>query len=375
MRGGGTLGLGAPNSDTPVVRLAVSLLIGSLGLVPSCALPARFAFPENVEPGRVEASLPDGVVRFEALSPALSRFFGRPAAMDAWLALPPAFRPEERMPVCYHLPDLGEDPLALCAAQAAYMRDSGDAPRIVLVVLDPRGIHGHHLFADSVNEGPRGEALLADLIPQLERSLLAQGTPPYRFISGRGLGAWGAVRLQVTSAHAFDGCWAIEPDPLDMRRFYGSDLESAESLYRTRDGEPARLTGRRVAYLVDEADLDARLEGFETALGPRGDDGRPMQLIDRRTGALQRLVVDSFRRADPGALLIRRGSVLQPRLDGKLNLFAGDGDCYGRDESLRLFGLELQRLLVRALVRIRPEIEGEPELRAAWREMAARPLP
>ena len=55
---------------------------------------------------------------------------------------------------------------------------------MLYVVLDPHCRLGHHVFADSDNNGPCGQALIDELIPHIEAKYRAIGTPRSRFVTG-----------------------------------------------------------------------------------------------------------------------------------------------------------------------------------------------
>ncbi len=301
--------------------------------------------------------------RFEIESAALTRAFGRPRTVGAEVVLPEGFRPGEELAVAYHIPDLGQDPAQL----AEHFAEITGLPRLVLVVLDPRGIYGHHAFIDSVNEGPQGEALVTDLIPVLEQHLFAGASARRRFLSGVGLGGWSAIQLQLEYRHAFDAAFAFDPEPLDLRSFYGVDLTSA--LLADGSTPAPRLKTLR------EGNLGSRLASLESALGARGPDGRPMPLLARGGGALDPDVVAAFARRDPATHVRLRGKELASRLQGKIHALAHQGDALGRDDSLRSFQSALTEAGVPSVVRVLEAFDFDEVIAAAWASMVdtARP--
>jgi len=302
--------------------------------------------------------------RFEIESAALTRAFGRPRTVGAEVVLPVGFRPDAELSIAYHVPDLGEDPARLAEHLAGLEVNEG----LVVVVLDPRGIHGHHLFTDSVNEGPHGEALVTDLIPVLEQHLFAGGSPRRRCVVGVGLGGWTAIHLQVDYPHAFDAAFAVDPDPVDLRHFYGADLSSSES------GVPKSSPSRRLRILHDE-ELAGRLASFESALGARGDDGLPLTLFSDGRGNVDAAVVARFARRDPATILRERGKGLAPRLGGKIYAAAGSGDGLGRDLALRSFGQELESVGIRSSIRTPEFLDVDQSIIGAWAAMLSAPRP
>lgn len=323
--------------------------------------PRAGSIPEMAPP---PAGTPEASRRFEIVSAALTRAFGRPRTIGAEVVLPEGFRSDEDLAVVYHVPDLGQDP----AQVAERFTTHGGLPRLVLVVLDPRGIYGHHAFTDSVNEGPHGEALVTDLIPVLEQHLFAGASARRRFVTGEGLGGWSAIHLQLEYCHAFDAAYAFDPDPLDLRSFYGFDLT-------TELGPEPRGTvdARREESLRREL-LSGRIASLESALGARGEDGRPVPLF-RSGGRLDLDVVAAFARRDPAAHVRQRGSALAPRLDGKIHAIAHAGDALGRDRSLRSFESALKEAGITCSVRTPVAFELDAALVATWASMVASATP
>jgi hypothetical protein len=299
--------------------------------------------------------------RFEIESAALKRAFGRPMTVGAEVVLPLRFSRAEDFTIVYHVPDLGEDPARVAEALAQRMPERG----LVLVVLDPRGIFGHHLFVDSVNEGPQGEALVTDMLPVLEQHLSASASARRRFLTGAGLGGWSAIRLQFEYSHAFDSVYAFDPDPVDLRCFYGRDL--ARALWDAPSPRGAR--GLR------EDRLTGRIASFESAIGPRGADGLPMPLFAGPGEQIQTQVVAAFARRDPAADVRLRGKTLAGRLDGKIHAIAHGGDALSRDVALRMFEAQLVEHGIRCAVRTPETFELEEAIVGVWGSMGAEVAP
>ncbi len=303
--------------------------------------------------------------RFEIESTALTRAFARPRTLGAEVVLPEGFRPDEQLAIAYHVPDIGEDP----AEVAERFANLEKRPRLVLVVLDPRGIHGHHAFVDSVNEGPYGEALVTDLIPVLEQHLFAGTAVRRRYLTGVGLGGWSVVHLQLDYSHAFDSAYALEPEPLDQSNFYGCDLTS---LWR---GEDSSAGPARRLQMLREANLRSMLSSWESALGARGDDGLPLPLFEGPGGQFDADVVNALRRHDPTAFVRQRGAALAPRLGGKIHAVAVNGDVYGRELSMRSFATALDSVRVAGVFRTVDVLDIDEAMIGVWASMTTPPKP
>lgn len=323
------------------------------------------AIDEPVVVAETQGQPPSRSRRFEIESTALTRAFARPRTLGAEVVLPEGFRSDEQLAIAYHVPDIGEDP----AEVAEHFAGLEKRPRLVVVVLDPRGIHGHHAFVDSVNEGPYGEALVTDLIPVLEQHLFGGTSVRRRYLTGVGLGGWSAVHLQLDYSHAFDAAYAIEPEPLDQSNFYGCDLTS---IWR---GEECSAGPARRLQMLREANLVSLLASWESALGARGDDGQPLPLFEAPGGQFDTDVVNALRRYDPAAFVRQRGAALAPRLGGKIHAVAVNGDVYGRELSMRSFAAALDSVRVAGVFRTVDTLDVDETMIGVWASMAMPPKP
>ena len=121
------------------------------------------------------------------------------------------------------------------------------ATDFIRVVLDPDCGTGHHVFADSATNGPRGAALIEEFIPYLERRFPLLADPRARLLNGHSSGGWSSLWLQVTYPDFFGGTWSTSPDPVDFRDFQRINIyASGENMFRDRDGNRAadRADGR-----------------------------------------------------------------------------------------------------------------------------------
>ncbi|MEZ6196644.1 MAG: alpha/beta hydrolase-fold protein [Planctomycetota bacterium] len=283
----------------------------------------------------------------------LSRFFGREIRLEASVVAPADWDGLEMLPVCYLVHGFGGDHWTPFRAWRDWSDKlaSGEYPRLLYVFLEAGCGLGHHAFADSVNNGPRGRALVEELIPAVENSLGGLRAPTNRFLTGHSSGGWSTLWLQVAYPDTFGGVWSTAPDPVDFRDFSGIDLYDDANVYRDPQGDArplVRLEGRTAMtfeeYVRGElrvADHGGQMASFEAVFSPRGEDGRPMPLFDRETGAIDPEVAQSWRIYDIGFRLRENWRDLEPRLRGKLHVWVGDRDTYFLDGAVRLLGADL----------------------------------
>jgi S-formylglutathione hydrolase FrmB len=284
-------------------------------------------------------------------SPALSAFWGRPIHMRGWVVLPPGYdgAAPARYPTVYFTHGFGGSQRALVPTAVtvhAAMR-SGAMPPMIWVLLDESSPTGTHEFADSVNNGPWGQALTAELIPELERGYRMDARPDGCFLNGHSSGGWATLWLQVRYPEVFGGTWSMSPDPADFHDFTGIDLYApGANVYRRGDGSAYPLVrdkGRVVATFEQFARLEevvgpvgGQLASFEWVFSPRGPDGRPLPMFDRGTGAVDPAVVAYWRdHYDIAHLLQSDWPRLRPALDGKLHVYVGTADTFYLDGAAR----------------------------------------
>jgi hypothetical protein len=164
----------------------------------------------------------------EFRSDSLSRFYGRDVFHRAGVVLPPGYldadAPRRQWPAMYIVPAFGGRHTGAARRARLLERPTSSLPSTVYIVLDPESPLGHHGFVDSVNHGPRGTALVSELIPHLESKFRLVTRPEARIVTGHSSGGWSALWLQLNWPQVFGGCWARAPDPIDFSAFQMANL-------------------------------------------------------------------------------------------------------------------------------------------------------
>jgi S-formylglutathione hydrolase FrmB len=324
-------------------------------------------------------------VPVDFVSPKLSAFWGRPIHMRGWIALPPGYDANGKTtwPTVYQTHGFGgsyESARWTAASRLKLMADGQISP-MIWVALDESSPTGTHEFADSVNNGPWGEALTTELIPWLEAHYRMDARPSGRFLTGHSSGGWATLWLQTRYPTIFGGTWSTSPDPSDFHDFTGADLyRPGANVYVDAHGKPiplVRMNGKEVANFEDFAKLEAvlgpvggQMASFEWVFSPKGPDGRPMQMFDRRTGAVNPAVAAYWRdHYDIAYRLQHNWPALKPDLDGKIHVIVGTADTFHLDGAAHKLQAVLQGLGARADVRFLPgkthgnlyEANGDPD--------------
>lgn len=205
------------------------------------------------------------------------------------------------------------------------------------VVLDPEVPLGHSVFANSANNGPVGDALVQELIPEIEKRFRAVPYAYGRFVNGHSSGGWASLWLQMTYPDFFGGCWSLAPDPVDFRFFQTMNIYEDRNGHWTREGYPRPLSRyvdkvavtfgqvNRWEYVVGYGYV---LDSFNAVFSPRGADGRLRPLMDKLTGAIDPEVAEHWRRYDIRHILEENWANIGPKLKGKLHVIAGAWDNF-----------------------------------------------
>lgn len=316
----------------------------------------------------------------------LSEFWGREVELGAHVLLPAGYdeQPDARYPLMIfhgHFPaDFGAfrveppDPDLPCVrserfgldcynrvvqeeAHRFYRQWSGDGfPRFLAVEIQhPTPFYDDSYAVDSDNQGPYGDAITHELVPEIERRFRGVGAPWARFLYGGSTGGWEALAAQVFYPSEYNGAFGACPDPVDFRATMLVDLYRDENAYVRRGpfgaiAIPAHRDwlGQISATMEHENGLERALgsrgrsggqwDGWQAVYSPVGDDGYPAPIFDKSTGAIDPAVAAHWReRYDLRHRIERDWPRLAADLRGKLHLFVGDMDNYYLNNAVYLF--------------------------------------
>lgn len=295
----------------------------------------------------------------EFVSPVLSRFWGRPISMRAVVLLPPGYasHTNEHYPAVYYTHGFGGNlnDLQQVAAQIDARMQRKQMPEMVWILMDQSSPTGTHEFADSVNNGPWGQALTTEFIPRMESLYRVERRAAARFLNGHSSGGWATLWLQVNYPAVFGGTWSTSPDPANFHDFSGVDLYAMPTnMYRTPDGKPrpvirmnGEVAGTWEALAHMEALLGAyggQIASFEWVFSPRGRDGRPERLFDRATGDVDPKVAKAWTKFDISRVVAERWRTQARNLRGKIHIYVGTQDTFYLDGPVRKFQTVLDSL-------------------------------
>jgi hypothetical protein len=300
------------------------------------------------------------------VSPLLSRFWGRPVELGALVLLPDGYaeHPEARYPVVYYHDHFF---FTIPAAEGPGDRDRratgipGNAPHLLIVTLQHANPYYDDSYAvDSANVGPYGEAIVRELIPEIERRFRAIGEPWARALYGNSTGGWEALAQQVFYPDFYNGAWTNCPDPVDFRAYLTADLYGDANAYWEegrlgRSPRPAsREPGGRVTSTMEGTNRYERVLGshgrsgeqfdaWQAVYSPVGEDGYPQAIFDKVTGVVDHRVAAAWREHyDLTHILSRDWPTLGPKLAGKLHVKVGGEDSYYLERGVLLLDKFLQ---------------------------------
>ena len=281
----------------------------------------------------------------EKRSELLSDFYGREVKHGACVIVPDDYDPSrpEPYPVLYWIGGFGSDHYGGRYMKMMFTASDYD-DQICRVILNAQAYTGHHVFADSANNGPRMTAFLEEWIPYLEETYNLGGSAENRFLAGHSSGGWAAMWLQVKNPDMFGGSWVLAPDPLDFHFFQTCDLYAeGANMYVDEEGTErpiARQGSTPFLFAKDFVAMDdvlkdgGQISSFEAVFSPKGEDGRPVAMFDRDTGVVNSEVVEYWKRYDIRKYLEDNWETLSSKLAGKINIIAGGLDTFYLEDAV-----------------------------------------
>jgi hypothetical protein len=323
----------------------------------------------------------------------LSKFWGTDMYLAAWVLLPEGFEshPEARYPLVINHghfpagvdgfretppdPDLKPDYSArfnLSCYNRIQQELSYDFykswtgpgfPRVLLVQIQhPTPYYDDSYAVNSANNGPYGDAIMHELVPEIERRFRGLGAGWARFTYGGSTGGWEAMAVQMFYPDMFNGAWIACPDPIDFRHYTVVDIYKDKNAYYQegpfkrvpRPGQRNYLghvsttleqSNHRELALGTKSRSGDQFDVWESVYSPVGADGYPKPIWDKRTGAIDSSVAAYWREHFDLSYILRRDwKTLGPKLRGKLRIYVGDMDNYYLNNAV----YEVERFLKQA---------------------------
>ena len=257
----------------------------------------------------------------------------------ACVIVPDDYNPnrKEPYPVMYWIGGYGSDHYGARFMKALFTGSDYD-DQICRVVLNSQCYNGHHLFADSQNNGSRLTAFMTEFLPALEKNYNIGKSPEFRAVAGHSDGGWAALWMLVQYPEMFRGSWSLVPTPVHFKHFYTCDIyqEQAnmfideEGVERpiSRNGLTPNVWIRGLTKQSDVVKNGGILSMYDWAFSPKGEDGRAAQLYDHETGAVNKDIAEAWEAFDILKVLQSNWESLKPKLEGKINIVAAEYDTF-----------------------------------------------
>lgn len=332
---------------------------------------------DQVIPPIEEPEDTEWIKHIKVKSDKLSKFWGRDIYLGAHVLLPKGFNehPEAKYPLMVfhgHFPsDFGgfkttpPDPnmkpeysarfnlegYNIIQEQESYdfykRWNEPDFPRFLIVEIQhPTPYYDDSYAVNSASQGPYGDAITYELIPEIEKQFRGIGQGWSRFLYGGSTGGWEALAVQVKYPGEYNGCFAACPDPIDFRAYCLTNIYEDENAYyyqsehkklevpshRNYLGQiqsTLRQGNHLELVLGDKSRSGQQWDIWEATYSPQGDDGYPVRLWDKMTGDIDHEIAEYWKENyDLRYILERDWDKLGDNLKGKIHIYCGDMDNY-----------------------------------------------
>ncbi|HEY0928544.1 MAG TPA: alpha/beta hydrolase-fold protein [Gemmatimonas sp.] len=234
-----------------------------------------------------------------------------------------------------------------CEFQQAWT--SGKVPEFIAVFIQhPTPFYDDSYALNSANNGPYGDVITKELIPELDRRYRTVASGHARMLTGGSTGGWDVLALQIHYPDVFGGAWSLYPDQLDFRNYQFGNIYADSNAFERRDGAwlsreipssrgpegmmelSMREENQAEMVIASKGRSGGQWDGWQAAWAPVGADGYPKPLWDKRTGVIDHSVAEAMRSKgyDLRDYVERNWSTIGPKLVSKLHVAVGDMDNY-----------------------------------------------
>jgi putative esterase len=311
---------------------------------------------QTIPPVQIPADT-EWVKRIKIQSPLLTKFWGRPIHLGATVLLPRDYHTSTtKYPILYRQGHFSLAP-PLGFQEGSDLHNAWIAdnfPRMIVVTLQhPTPYFDDSYGVNSVNVGPYGDAIMQELIPEIERRFRVIGEPWARITDGGSTGGWISLAHQLFYPDFYGGVWSYCPDSVAFSDVEGINVYKDENAFfrkidwrtvpiiNTREvNGHVRLTSeqRNHMELVNgtRGRSGEQLDIWSAVFGPVGKDGYFEPLFDKRTGAINRAVGEYWREHyDLLEYLKRNWSTVGPKIVDKIHVYTGTMDNFFLNNSTK----------------------------------------
>jgi len=224
---------------------------------------------------------------------------------------------------------------------------SKNFPRFLIVEIQHANPYYDDSYAvNSANLGPYGDAIMKELVPEIEKQFRGIGQGWARFTYGGSTGGWEALAVQMFHPDDFNGCFAACPDPIDFSAYCLVNIYKDKNAYwydapfkKLPKPSHRNYLGQIQSTMEESNHLELVLgtksrsgqqwDIWEAVYSPQGEDGYPKRIFDKLTGEIDPQVAAYWKEHyDLRHILQRDWATLGPKLKGKIHIYCGDMDNY-----------------------------------------------
>jgi len=292
------------------------------------------------------------VKRIKIQSDILTEFWGHPIYLGATILLPRGYEdhPNVYYPTVYDEGHFSLRPPFRFRPNSEFYKEwtSEDMPRFIVVTLQhPSPYFDDSYAVNSANNGPYGDAIHEELIPEIEKRFRCISQAYARVLTGVSTGGWESFALQVFYPDFYGGTWSVSPDPLDFRNVEGINIyKDRNAFYKQhewfsiptmntrspRTGEVLLTSQQRNRMeLVNgtKGRSGEQLDIWSALFGPVGDDGYFKPLFNKSSGEIDSSVAQYWmEHFDLCYYLQTHWKEVGPKLVGKLHVICGRMDDF-----------------------------------------------
>lgn len=292
------------------------------------------------------------VKELKAPSALLTAFHKKPMTVDAAVILPEEYfkEPSRKFPVLFVVSGYGGNYKGYSGASSIKSNPIDSIPCIT-VYLDGSCSLGHSVYANSDNNGPWGDALVNEFIPELENKFRCNGA---RLLRGHSSGGWTVLWLQTQYPSTFTACWSSSPDPVDFRKFQQINMYIDKNIYYAADSSLNNMatvagffpwaTVKQAYQMENVIYRGEQMHSFDAVFGARTKDGEPERICDPVTGVINKTAFEHWKRYDISNNLRSNWEMLKKELDGKIRITIGEQDNFLLQGAVHLLESEMKKL-------------------------------